>query len=208
MVDLATLVLFGFALSVDSFGAGLAYGLKQIRMPVLSLLTIGCLSTVAVAISVGLGNLVAFATPALVAEIAGGILLILIGLCLLCQTIRGARERVFQVRIAPLGLVVQVLLEPLHADLDRSGTLSLREAGLLGLALAMDSFAAGFALGLMGPFSTIVPFIVGTGTLAFTALGLNLGRHSAARLGRKLGRLPGYLLIALGIFRLVRRSLQ
>jgi len=206
-VDLTTLVLFGFALSVDSFGAGLAYGLKQIRMPVSSLLTIGFLSTVAVAISGALGNLVAFATPAFVAETAGGILLILIGLCLLCQTTRGARERVFQLRIPPLGMVVQVLFEPLHADLDRSGTLSLREAGLLGLALAMDSFAAGFALGLMGPFAIVTPVIVGTGTFVFAALGLNLGRHSVARIGHKLGKLPGYLLIALGVIRLVRRSL-
>ncbi|MEW5761674.1 MAG: sporulation membrane protein YtaF [Bacillota bacterium] len=206
-MELATLVLFGFALSVDSFGAGLAYGLQRIRMPLPSLLVIGCLSTLAVGVSLGIGNLVASATPATMAEVAGGILLILIGLVLLCQTVRGTRTRIFQVRIAPLGLVIQVLLEPLHADLDRSGAISLREAVLLGLALAMDSFAAGFALGLIGPFSFTAPFAVGAGTIAFTALGLTLGRNSAARMGRKLGKLPGCLLIALGVFRLVRRVL-
>lgn len=206
-MDVATLALFGFALSVDSFGAGLAYGLKQIRVSVLSLAVIGCLSAVAVGISLGLGRLVAFATPSSIAEILGGVLLILIGLGILCGNVREAREKVFQIRIAPLGMVIQVLFEPLHADLDRSGTLSLREAGLLGLALAMDSFAAGFALGLTGSFSILVPFVIGTGTLAFAAAGLGLGRRSAVRLGQRVGRLPGYLLVALGVFRLVRRSL-
>ncbi len=215
-MELLSYVFFALALNLDSFGAGMAYGSRQIYVPVSSLCIISLISVAAITISMLGGQILLAALPVTLAQKAGGILLMLIGLWVLYQT-RRDQERVtentasdknstgktIKIHIRPLGLVIQILKEPTRADLDKSGVISPSEATILGVALAMDAFAAGFAVSILGFSIILTAAVVGVGHFFLTYLGLLAGRSvTKFRLGRRLTTLPGCLLIVLGLLKL------
>lgn len=216
-MELLVMVLFALALNLDSFGAGVAYGARKIRVPFSSLLIISLISVAAISISMFAGRVFAnFLTPA-AAHRVGGILLLCIGVWVLFQSYRSGnptraaetgktveeQPKIVEIRIRPLGLVVQILREPARADLDQSGVITASEALLLGVALAMDAFGAGFAASMMGFSIVATALVVGIGHFCLTFLGIAAGRlFAGCRLGRQLVALPGFLLILLGILKL------
>lgn len=210
-MELLTLVLFALALNMDAFGAGTAYGVRNIKLPLISVLIISCMSMAAITLSMLAGHTLANYISETFAHRLGGILLMGTGIWVLIQSLRDHRKKplnseetqspVMEIHIRSLGLVIQVLREPTRADLDRSGVISPGEALLLGLALSMDAFAAGFAVSMFGFSVWLTAVIVGAGHLFLTYTGLFLGRGVAATaLGRQLSAVPGCILIALGIF--------
>ena len=61
-----------------------------------------------------------------------------------------SKEAVAVFRIRPLGLVVKILREPTVADTDTSGMIDIKEALLLGSALALDALGAGLGAAATG----------------------------------------------------------
>jgi len=213
-LELLSYILFALALNIDSFVAGLAYGARQIKVPLLSLLIISLISMAAISISMAGGKVLLVLIPEAVAHRLGGILLVCIGFWVLLQTRRAkmadkgrSREnsvaRLFKIQIRPLGLVIQILKEPVRADQDSSGTISPQEAVLLGTALAMDSFAAGFAVSMLGFSAGFTVLVVGLGHFLLTYLGILLGRAIMLRgMGQQICVLPGCILILLGLYKI------
>ncbi|MBU4533986.1 MAG: sporulation membrane protein YtaF [Firmicutes bacterium] len=202
-MELVALLVFGVALSLDGFAAGLAYGLRRIQMPFLSLMIICLTSGIAISISLGLGFAAAQVMAPEAAQVIGGILLIFLGVWILNQALRRITRRPLCIRIPPFGMVIQVLFEPLDADMDQSGAICSREALILGIALALDAFAAGFAIALSGLYSIFVPLFVTVGLFLLINLGILLGQRTSDVLSEKVNLLPGCLLIMLGMFRLI-----
>ncbi|GAB6157279.1 sporulation membrane protein YtaF [Desulfotomaculum varum] len=209
-MELLTLIAFALALNMDALGTGVAYGLRQIRIPLPSLLIISGMSVLTILFSMTAGRLVAQLISPAFAHRLGGILLLLVGIWILVQSLQETRQEepqaeqtVMQIRIKSLGLVIQVLREPVRADLDRSGFISAREALLLGAALAMDAFGAGFAVSMFGFSPLLTAAVVGFGHIILTYAGLLLGRSFACSgLGHRIALLPGCILIAMGIFKI------
>ncbi|MDA8097328.1 MAG: sporulation membrane protein YtaF [Clostridia bacterium] len=202
-MELLALLVFGVALSLDGFAAGLAYGLQRIQLPFRSLIIICLTSGVAISISIGVGYAAAQVMAPELARVLGGILLIFLGIWILSQALRRITRRTLCIRIPPFGMVIQVLFEPLDADMDQSGTICSREALILGIALALDAFAAGFAIALSGLHSIFVPLFVTAGLFLLINLGILLGQRTSDVLSEKVNLLPGCLLIMLGMFRLM-----
>ncbi len=214
-MELLTYLLFALALNLDSFGAGMAYGARQIKVPVISLIIISLISVAAICISMLGGRCLLSFIPVSLAHRFGGVLLLLVGLWVLFQARQGrarteetpARRtpdgKVFEIYIRPLGLVIRVLKEPTLADLDQSGVISPAEALILGTALAMDAFGAGFAVSILGFSLFTTALVVGIGHFSLAYLGLLAGRTiSASNIGRRLTFLPGCILIFLGLFKI------
>lgn len=220
-MELLSYVFFALALNLDSFGAGVAYGARQIKVPVLSLCIISLISMAAICVSMLGGQVLLAVLPDSLARHFGGALLMLIGVWVLYQARRserpapeksgteetGSEENVacttIKIHIRPLGLVIQILKEPARADLDSSGVISPGEAFILGIALAMDAFAAGFAVSMLGFSIGLTAAVVGLGHFSLTFLGLQAGRSvTKFRLGRYLTALPGCILITLGLFKI------
>lgn len=214
-MELLTYILFALALNLDSFGAGVAYGARQIKVPLLSLVIISLISVAAISISMLGGQILLSLIPVSLAHRFGGVLLLLIGFWVLFQTRRGEHRkekeahqensvtRMLEIHIRPLGLAIQVLREPDRADLDNSGVISPREALVLGAALAMDAFGAGFAVSMLGFSISITAAVVGLGHFLLTFLGIIAGRTIiTSRVGRQLTALPGCILILLGLFKI------
>ncbi len=214
-MELLSYILFALALNLDSFGAGMAYGARQIKVPLLSLLIISLISVAAIIISMLGGQIFLSFIAAGLAHRLGGILLIIIGLWVLYQTRRSGQaaasdtqkensdNKMIKIHIRPLGLIVQILREPARADLDSSGVISPGEALVLGMALAMDALGAGFAVSMLGLSIVLTSLVVGLGHFFLTYLGLQAGRTITHRgIGRHLAILPGFILITLGMFKM------
>ncbi|MGI6614871.1 MAG: sporulation membrane protein YtaF [Dethiobacteria bacterium] len=203
-------LLLALAVSIDGFSAGFSCGLRKLVIPFLSLLAISAFSATAVAASMLVGSGVAKLMPLRYLSYFGGVVLVLFGLSVVRQYFREGRADEPAEKTPRDGRpaeqkprLVSLLHRPEEADLDRSGTLSIREALLLGAALAADAFAAGFGAALIDlPF---VPTVLAVGLTKFILLPLGVALGRAALRGTALPHAPlwgGAILIIIGIINL------
>ncbi|MFK7697097.1 sporulation membrane protein YtaF [Paenibacillus sp. HJGM_3] len=226
-----SLCLLALAVSLDGFGVGVTYGLRRIRIPVLSIVIISGCSGFIFWIAMQLGAFVSqFLSPRAATSI-GALILIGIGVWAILQIVRnqqpdadseGAGEQVpvtvtevtknegdqvktiVVIEWKRLGLVIQILRKPSLADMDRSGIISASEAVLLGIALSLDAFGAGIGAAFIGFSSLMTAFVIACSSGLFIATGLRVGMLYANRAWmKKLSFLPGFLLILMGLMKLL-----
>ncbi|MGG3282138.1 MntP/YtaF family protein [Paenibacillus solani] len=227
-----SVVLLAMALSLDGFGAGVTYGLRKTRIPLLSVLIISLCSGLVLGVSMQAGALLQrFFSPS-TAAVIGAAILILLGLWSLYQQIRRRSEpeeetqtgvragdppcevsmasqeqlqrAVFSLEIPKVGVVIQILRSPAKADLDDSGSISPWEAMWLGIALSLDAFGAGLGAAMLGfsPLGTAAVVALFSGI--FLMLGIRIGLRFAAKGGMRLiSYLPALMLIIMGIMKLL-----
>jgi putative sporulation protein YtaF len=222
-----SLILLSMAVSLDGFGVGISYGLRKIRIPLLSAAIISLCSGTVILVSMMVGEVLAGWLSPRGASSVGAYLLIGIGIWALIQFFRnrekedGAEASAGSRRAAPeertaqkqalltlelrrAGIIIQILRTPSVADVDRSGIITAGEALLLGTALSLDAFGAGIGAALVGfpPALTAVLIACASGT--FLWLGMRVGFIVAGlRWVRRLSVLPGIILIVMGIMRLL-----
>ena len=220
---MGTALLMAFALSLDGFGVGLAYGLRRIRLPLGSLLVIALCTVLAMGVSMLFGSWVVLWLKFIPAKLLGAIIILGLGTFQLIRAVLNTEKKVplsqavpvmasidqawvvepvFRIQLRFLGLVVQVLRTPDLADIDGSGGISLRESLLLGSALAMDAFASGIGAALAGITLSVI------GIVALTQLGMiRLGQILAGKIPEflmtKAKFLPGIVLIFIGLAKLI-----
>lgn len=199
-----SIIAFAVALSFDNFAVGISYGVRRISIPVLSLLVISLTSAMAIGIAMLMGHLVASLISAELAKLVGAVILIGLGSWILLQAWIQRRDK-SEVKEDSEGLVIQILKEPHKADWDRSGTISVQEALLLGTALAMDAFGAGFAAAMAGFKSLTTPLMVGIVSFILVSSGVYLGRNYAPQwLNSRAALIQGGVLVLLGVVRIVQ----
>ncbi|OLO27849.1 sporulation membrane protein YtaF [Alkalihalophilus pseudofirmus] len=221
MVEIFSLLLLALAVSLDSFGVGLTYGLRKMKLPFKSLLFIAFCSAASILIAMTFGNLIQRYLSPQFAESLGGIILIFIGAWALYQVFRPARhgtdedERnqeqkkiddkvLINLEIKMFGLVIRILRKPMEADIDRSGTITGREAILLGVALSLDAFGAGIGAALIGFSPWLMALTVAVMSASFVTFGMKSGyRYSDTYFMKKFSFIPGLLLIILGVWSLI-----
>lgn len=114
-----------------------------------------------------------------------------------------ATETVISKITKTLIMIPKFLAEPVTADLDLSGTLTIDEGFFLGLALAIDALGVGFGAGMAGMSSNLTPVVAGITQGIFVSLGLILGRKMRKTVPSYiLEKAPGGILILLGAMRL------
>ena len=201
-----TLIIFAVVLSLDGFGVGISYGMRKIKIPLFSLIIICLSSTSALAVSMLAGNLVAALFSKELAEVLGGIALLLIGSWLLAQAwVEKLEFKDIEVKIPSIGIVIKILKEPSKADFDGSGEITCNEAIFLGLALAMDALGAGFGAAMVGLNPWLTPLVAGISKFFLINLGLYLGARSQINnLVKEFSLLPGFIIICLGFLKVFR----
>lgn len=217
------LTLLAFAVSLDSFGVGITYGLRQVKIPLLSIVIISVLSGIVICISMQVGVLLAHFVSPKIASAVGAIILIVMGLWSLVQMLVQkekdqvlepvkveklpkplTQRQVFTLEIRKLGLVIQILRTPSSADVDKSGSISGYEAMWLGIALSLDAFGAGLGAALLGfsplPTSLVIALFSGS----FLVMGMHAGfRFATKSWTRHMTALPALMLIIMGIMKLL-----
>jgi len=211
MFQLFSLLILAFALSLDSFSVGFTYGLRQMVLPLKSLLIIATCSAVSMMLSVSIGHGLSHVLSPKVTASLGGIILIALGAGVLYQFFKPEKEKeleecektIVNFEIKSLGIAINILKKPMSADFDKSGAITGIEALMLGLALSLDSFGAGIGAAMLG-FS---PYYLALAVAVMSSLFVFLGIKSGSLLHRfewvqKFTFLPGILLIIIGISKL------
>lgn len=224
-------LLLAMVVSMDSLGAGLSYGLRGMKVSLAPRLTISFVSLGTSLLAMAGGHLLEMILNPAWAGHIGAVFLALLGLSILLQgwaktspgkeaayaitegkksssaglPQQGANRvpapTLLQFRLPGLGLVVQILRDPLRADLDHSGSIGLDESFLLGLALGLDGFGAGFAAAVAGFSPLVTPLLIGLFQLVFFSLGVAGGSYGKNYDLGKLGTwLPGLILLALALW--------
>jgi putative sporulation protein YtaF len=212
MLKLLSLTVLAFAVSLDSFGVGLTYGIRNIRIPVRSIVVITLCSAAMIVISMQLGLGIMSFLPPSVEKMLGPIILIFVGCWVLWQMLskqdkeellQDQEKTMLKLEIRSLGLVVHILKKPTAADVDGSGFISPLEATLLGLALSIDAFGAGIGAAMVGFSPWITAILIAFMSGLFLAIGLKFGRF-ASHLNwiKNITYLPGCLLILIGLLKL------
>src|SRR5699024_3850362 len=194
------------AVSLDGFGVGLTYGMRNIKVPPLPLLIIMLCSGTVVFASMTIGNMLIGYISESAAESVGGIILIATGLFSLFNVLRGNQEKgqAHSVNERPIRHFTTVMTKPDQADLDRSGTLSTGEAWLLGIASALVAFGAGIAASFIGYAAAMTSVFIAcmSGLFVFGGVktGVFLSKYSFLQ---NFSFLPPLLLIGLGVINLI-----
>jgi putative sporulation protein YtaF len=204
-------VLLALAVSLDSFGAGLTYGMKSIKIPFRSILIIAICSAVTFLFSMFLGfTLEQFITQK-TGEVLGGLILLGIGIYSLWQVFLPEKENIdtepknlVLFEIKSLGIVIHILKKPVMADIDKSGSITGWEAVLLGIALSLDAFGAGIGAALidLSPLLTTVSIVVMSALFLWGGMALGLYFFNKTNWMKRLSVLPGILLIVMGLLRM------
>ncbi|MFC4305429.1 sporulation membrane protein YtaF [Cohnella boryungensis] len=228
MAHVASLLLLSFAVSLDGFGVGMTYGVRKIKIPVLSVMIISLCSGLILLLSMLVGVAMAKWIPPQGASVVGAVILIGIGFAALIQFMRsGEREErtqgdmdaykhrdteltettnnapVVKLELQLFGFIIQILRTPSAADVDRSGTISAGEAFLLGTALSLDAFGAGIGAALVGFPPILTAVLIAASSGLFLWSGTKVGFWASKwRWVRQLSMLPGIILITMGILKL------
>ncbi len=204
-------LLLGLAVSIDGLMAGVAYGLRSIRIPFSSFLIVGAVTTTASALAMGAAAILGRYIDTFLAMILGGILLVLLGAWNIFQQYLTkdvpAYEVEGEVTVGKLTfsvgrLVISIMAKPESADVDRLGVISPLEAVFLGLAVGADGAVGTFAAALAGPLPLYTPFIVGAIHVLCIGGGVLLSdRLVSDEWKKRFPFLPGTMLILLGLLR-------
>lgn len=199
-------LFFSTALSIDGFIVGTAFGARNVSIGLGSRMLIAGCSAASILTSAFVGRVLARVFDPLVATIIGAFLLVALGV----WTAANSRYKeppicsvaIVSMKVPNLGLVVQILRDPIRADSDRSGGIDAAEAFVLGVALAADAFGLGLGLGMTGSDGLLLSLSTGIGMFCFMGLGLAVGRAAVVP-GLPVVLAPGVVIAALGLFRAV-----
>ncbi|WP_282936890.1 sporulation membrane protein YtaF [Paenibacillus sp. RC67] len=231
MLPFISLLILALAVSLDGFGVGVMYGLRKIRMPLLSVAIISCCSGCIIYLAMQIGVFISHFVDPVYAKAIGGVILIGIGIWAVYQVMMEKKEadngehtgisaelpvkitgaesipttrEVLNIELKRFGLVIQILRTPSIADMDRSGNISPYEALLLGIALSLDAFGAGIGAALIGFAPLLTSAVIALASGTFLASGLRIGyKYSDMSWLRRLSVFPGCVLIIMGIMKLI-----
>lgn len=191
---LFSLLLLAFALSLDGFGVGITYGLRKMKIPLLSILIISLCSGIVIGVSMQVGVLLAKVVSPDAASIIGAVILVLMGCWSLIQMLtqkerspqdeeqEAALEQSAGITASGLETEAAALTE-LPADAGEAGpqksavfSLELRHLGVVIQILRTPSSAD---MDASGSISSMEAMILGI-ALSLDAFGAGLG---AALLG-------------------------
>jgi len=92
-IQWTSLAVLAIAVSLDSFGVGMTYGLRKIKIPLLSVFIISCCSGIVIWLSMGLGKWLTTYLPSSIASHIGAFILIGLGSFALIQYFRGIKRQ-------------------------------------------------------------------------------------------------------------------
>ena len=179
---LAILIL-AVSVSIDSFGIGITYGIRNTTINKLSSFALFIISFLFSGFSILVGNVIFSIISEHIVKLISVILLIGMGLWIILETIKN----------------------PIILDINKSNTIELNEAIYLAIALSIDSFCVGISSASFGIFGLLYPFLVQLFLLNF---GIILGKkitkiHFLNYIPLKFwNMISGILLIAIGIIRI------
>jgi putative sporulation protein YtaF len=188
---------------VDNFAVAIAYGIKRIRIGILSNFIIAIFSCVGTYCSMTIGAVIARFLSHELANILGSGVLVVIGIWGIWDAIKTEREEKRKKKqSSPNELSYNTFInEPERADRDKSRVIDVKESITLAFALTINNVAGGVGAGLSGLDIFLTTYLTFVLSIAAIFFGYFLGARFAARMsGKWTGILSGCLIISIGIY--------
>lgn len=207
--------ILALSVSIDSFGIGITYGLKNTIISKSAKIILFIISVTITGLSVYFGNILSQLFPSFFTNLIGSLLLVSMGLWIIYQSLnnnkaitspKSSEEKIYQFFIKFLGITIQIIRNPISSDLDHSKKIDVKEALYLGIALSLDSICVGICSSVIGFNSTIFPLLVAFFQLCFLSLGRFFGVRisSICNMPENIWNiLSGILLICIGISKIM-----
>lgn len=202
-------VLLAATCSVDAFSASLAYGVNNIRIPMLSVQIINLICSSVIGLSLIAGAVVRQYLPDWLTVALCFTILFSIGMSKLLDSVvkslikkyNGLNKKV-SFSLFSLRCILNVYADPQMADADGSRVISPTEAAMLALSLSLDGMALGFgaAVGNINPLAVFAASLI-CGLIAILA-GCHLGTTLVRKLPFNISWLSGVVLIAMAFMKL------
>ena len=182
------LVFLTIALSIDSLGIGISYGIRKISFHKTSIFIISLISLTFSSISIYFGKLVTGIFSEKTTTFISIFILFFIGLWVILQTYKNDKsceiykkqnfkeKTIFSVFIKSLGISINIIKCPEICDIDNSSKIEPKEAIYLGFALSIDSIGAGIAISSINTYSFMFPILIMLSQLTLLYLGVILGK--------------------------------
>lgn len=210
-MHILSIVILGIAANLDNLGIGLAYGIRKIKIPLISNLIIALLSGIATLITSFAGHLLLYLFPNVLCNILGGSIVSLVGIWIIVfyfknmnkdvMLIKAEKDQTKDITMENLRIIIK---QPERADIDYSGHISIKESILLGIALSVNCLATGLGAGMTGLSIFGMTLSVVFFSLVTIFFGVYLGkRYVSYYLGDKATIIAGILLILIGIYEML-----
>lgn len=212
---LLSYLVLALSVSIDSFGIGITYGIRNTKIYRTSKIILFMISILITSLSVQLGSFFNECFSEAITKWIGACFLILMGAWIIYQALTPKKEEIFTNTTSPtiyqfmirfLGITIQIIRNPISSDLDHSKKIDWKEAIYLGICLSIDSLCIGICSSMIGYQSFIFPILVATFQLFFLSVGRLLGEKifCISHIPENIWSiLSGILLICIGVSRFV-----
>lgn len=208
-------LLLAISSSIDSFGIGITYGIKNTRLSNQAKIILFLLSFCISLVSIWFGDILKNIFSESITCFIGSFILIFIGLFICFQAIKKSsittnnlnynEEKPYKSFVKFFGITTNIIKNPIESDLDNSNIIDSKEALFLGLALSLDCFSIGIGGGILGISFSWFPIFISTFQLIFFSIGNLFGKKLC-----RFASLPpniwsfvsGLLIIFIGFFKL------
>ena len=205
---LIAIIILALSVSIDSFGIGITYGIRNTTLPISSKFILVVISFFFSFFAVFIGNtLLSLLSDTMIKIISVG-LLILLGLWIIYISIREDNPKeikTHKIFFKTFGITIQIIKNPSSSDLNDSKNIEKNEAVYLATALSLDSICVGISSSSFGFYNVLFPILVPLFQFIFINLGIKLGKKIIlinSNLLKFWNILSGVLLIIIGLFRL------
>lgn len=205
-------IFLALSVSIDSFGIGITYGIKNTKITNLSKLILFVISLIVSIISINFGKIISKIFSPFIANLLGCLILVAMGIIFIFQSLNKrktfnktlSKKKKYNFFIKWLGITIQIIKDPISSDLDKSNTISSKEALYLGVALSLDSLCVGIGSSMLNISSYLFPLFVAFFQLLFISFGAFLGKElkTLSDINENLWSfLSGILLILIGLLK-------
>ena len=205
------LLFLTLALSIDSLGIGISYGVRKIKFNPTSFLIISLISLSFSSLSLSIGSAISIIFSEKVTSFISILILIILGLFIIKKGLEKNDTiekdvKNYSVFIKCLGITINVIKTPSSCDLDNSMKIDPKEAFYLGIALSVDCIGVGIAASsLLKIYANLFPAFIMLFQLAFLYFGMIIGKRLKFKNldESKLSILSGLILIFIGGIRVI-----
>ena len=173
------LIILSITSSIDSFGIGITYGIKNTKISLISKFILFFISLIITSISLLFGNILNHIFSSSLSKIIGNIILIIIGVYMLINSNASTKNSDY--------------------DFNHSNLIDPKEALILGFALSLDSFCIGVGTSVYGINYYIFPVLVSRFQFLFLSIGNILGSRlsNLSKFSNKTSTIVSGLLLTL-----------
>lgn len=197
MVNIMSALLFTLSANLDSVAVGIAYGIKKIKIGLLSNLFISSITVLGTLVSMLAGKGLTAILPSWLTHFIGAGVILVLGLYL---TVQSMFQLCSNSKIVALKDMENMLDYAQKSDKDISGYIEPRETIAIGVGLTLNNVGMGIAAGAagVGIWETVV--FTAVFSLFFITFGIFLGNKIAGSfIGKYSALISGIMLLGLGI---------